>query len=818
MNMHLKLPSLAGWVVAAVGVAVLMGWYADIQVLRSLLPGLVTMKANTAATFLCTGVALVLVSRPEPLSPLQRNLVLGLSGMAVLVGGLSLVQYALGMDLGLDQLLVREAAGAVDTSHPGRMAPPTALAFLLLGGALVLLVWRPRTRGVPWLVAGGSLFGALGLVAYLLDLPSLATFGPFTAMAPPTAMAFLLLAAGILLAQRARGGLPPSKRFLTLALILALALLAVAGVGAERSLRSLGRSHQTVLETVTNLQRLDALMHDLQALESEVRGFVATGDGRFLEGATGLRAAIEADLRNLRHGEGGTDSLGEGPLEALRASVEQKLAFTSSLVRMRQQGQVREATATLASGAGSDLMAQVRRQLQTLREEQDGDLRRREAQSRLSGLRTAVALTLALILALGILVAVFLTLWQEVQERRIAEARLLASTEALEEGIQERTRALQAQKVELETILDTIRTWVFYKDKDNHFVRVNRAFAEIMGMPKAEIEGASLWDLFPQEQAESFWRDDLEVLATGTPKVGIFEPMDSAKGLRWLVTDKAPYRDAEGTIIGVIGTTLDITEMKAAQDLLQQQQVALEAANRRLQQKVVELDEFNFVASHDLQEPLRKLVSFSELLPGDLPGDLPERAALDLTYIVDAGRRMQRLIQDLLTLSRTGRNEMRMTRVSLDQCLEEALENLALAVGEAQGIVTRTSLPEVHGDQAMLTRLFQNLVGNAVKFHHPDRPVRVQVSAVRDEEGWVLRVEDNGIGIEPRHFDQIFAPFKRLHGRGAYEGTGIGLSICRKIAERHGGRIWVESAVGEGTSFLVHLPIQPQPTVSQEDS
>ncbi len=814
MNIHLRLPSLAGWAVAGVGVAVLVGWYADIQVLRSILPGLVTMKANTAASFLCMGVALVRVSRAEPLPTPQRNLILGLCGLAILVGGLSLVQYALGLDFGMDQLLVREAAGAVDTSHPGRMAPPTALAFLLLGGALVLLLLRPRARGVPWLVAGGSLFGVLGLIAYLLDLPALATFGPFTAMAPPTAVAFLILAGGILLAQRAQCGARPDKRFLTLALIQALALLAVAGVGAERSLRSLGRSHQAVLEAVANLQRLDILVQDLQALESEGRGFLATGEGRFLQGQAGLRAAIEGDLRNLRNGEGGTWSLGEGPREALRASVEQKLAFTASLVNLRQQGQVREATAILASGAGGDLMAQVRRQLQTLREEQRLDLGRRQAQSRLSGLRTAVALSLALLLAFGILVAVFMTLWEEVLERRSAEARLQGISESLEGEVEERTGALQAQKAELETILDTIRTWVFYKDKDNHFVRVNRAFAEIMGMPKAEIEGASLWDLFPHEQAEAFWKDDLEVITSGTPKVGIFEPMDSAKGLRWLLTDKAPYRDVDGSIIGVIGTTLDVTEMKAAQDLLQQQQLALEEANLRLQQKVVELDEFNFVASHDLQEPLRKLVSFSELLPGDLPGELPERAALDLKYIVDAGRRMQRLIQDLLTLSRTGRNEMRMTRVHLDQCLEEALQNLDLGVGEAEALVTRTSLPEVYGDQAMLARLFQNLVGNAVKFHHPERPARVKVSAVRDGEGWVLRVEDNGIGIEPRHFDQIFAPFKRLHGRGAYEGTGIGLSICRKIVERHGGRIWVESVVGEGTSFMTYLPTQPQPNAS----
>ena len=220
--------------------------------------------------------------------------------------------------------------------------------------------------------------------------------------------------------------------------------------------------------------------------------------------------------------------------------------------------------------------------------------------------------------------------------------------------------------------------------------------------------------------------------------------------------------------------------------------------NKSLHRKNVELDEFTYVASHDLQEPLRKLMVFSSMLRSDLGDDLPERAEKDVVFIVDAATRMQTLIHNLLDLSRAESGVMHCHEVALDACVDRALEMLETGIQAATAMIVREVLPTVQGDDAMLTRLYQNLIDNALKFCNAQHPV-IRLTAEQQGEQLVFGVHDNGIGIQPEYHEQIFMPFKRLHGRGDYEGTGIGLAICRKTVERHGGRIWVESELGQGT-------------------
>ncbi len=234
---------------------------------------------------------------------------------------------------------------------------------------------------------------------------------------------------------------------------------------------------------------------------------------------------------------------------------------------------------------------------------------------------------------------------------------------------------------------------------------------------------------------------------------------------------------------------------------LQDKQKATEAVNLELAHKNAELDEFTYVASHDLQEPLRKLVSFSSLLERDAGDNLPETAKKDLNFITDAAGRMSKLIQDLLQLSRAGRLAMVRDRICLNKCVDRALEALAGRVAETGPRIVRDPLPEIVGDRTLLTQLFQNLIGNALKFVSPDRSPAIRITAQRSNGHWIVGVEDNRIGIEPQYTEQIFAPFSRLHGQDEYPGSGIGLSICRKAVERHGGTIWVEPGAGEGSHF-----------------
>lgn len=224
----------------------------------------------------------------------------------------------------------------------------------------------------------------------------------------------------------------------------------------------------------------------------------------------------------------------------------------------------------------------------------------------------------------------------------------------------------------------------------------------------------------------------------------------------------------------------------------------------KLKQLNAELNEFTYITSHDLQEPLRKLMIFSEWLVRDMGGSLPEAAAKDVAFISEAAARMRRLVEDLLVLSRAGNRELQRERVSLKKVTDAAFENLALRIEEKNAVISRDPLPEVSGDATLLTQLYQNLISNALKYC--DGVPHIHIGVERKNGEWLLGVRDDGIGINPEYAEQIFQPFKRLHVREKYEGTGIGLAICRKVVERHGGKIWVESGEGAGAYFRFTLP------------
>jgi light-regulated signal transduction histidine kinase (bacteriophytochrome) len=269
--------------------------------------------------------------------------------------------------------------------------------------------------------------------------------------------------------------------------------------------------------------------------------------------------------------------------------------------------------------------------------------------------------------------------------------------------------------------------------------------------------------------------------------------------VEWWQWEARPWRRADGEVAGVLLSAQSITARKRLELDLQRQRMELERSNR-------DLEQFAYVASHDLQEPLRAVAGCVQLLERRHGGALPAEAQELITHAVDGARRMQALILDLLTFSRVGTGELTRRPTSLGEALDEALQNLRAVLPEAGAEVTRDAeLPTLEVDRARVVMLLQNLVGNAVKYRHPERACRVQVGAVREGEEWVVSVRDNGIGIEPRFHERIFVIFQRLHTRSEYPGTGIGLALCKKIVERHGGRIWVESALGAGSVFRFTL-------------
>ncbi len=255
----------------------------------------------------------------------------------------------------------------------------------------------------------------------------------------------------------------------------------------------------------------------------------------------------------------------------------------------------------------------------------------------------------------------------------------------------------------------------------------------------------------------------------------------------------------------------DLDEVRASRMQLEEQARELELKARDLERSNAELEQFAYVASHDLQEPLRKVASFCQLLQRRYHGQLDERADQYIDFAVDGAKRMQSLISDLLAFSRVGRADEPLVDVALDETVRTAQDNLTSRIGRSGARIDVGPMPVVEGDPVLLVAVFQNLIGNALKFHGDEPPV-VHVDAARVDGMWTITCRDEGIGIDPDYAERIFAIFQRLHPKESYEGTGIGLALCRKIVEHHGGRIWLDTEATDGATFRFTLPVAPERT------
>jgi light-regulated signal transduction histidine kinase (bacteriophytochrome) len=282
----------------------------------------------------------------------------------------------------------------------------------------------------------------------------------------------------------------------------------------------------------------------------------------------------------------------------------------------------------------------------------------------------------------------------------------------------------------------------------------------------------------------------------------------------WVLGDAKLARDESGRALFLQGIAFDITAMKEAETELKALNQTLdqrvEERTRELARSNADLDDFAYVASHDLKEPLRTMWSYTERVRAELANLITARGADAIERVINGARRMERLIEDLYFFSKVGR-EGTARDIDCNRLVEQVREDLREAIQDSRAEVTAEPLPTVQGVDTQLLRLFQNLIHNAIKFRS-DRPMRVHVSARREDGEWLFQVRDTGIGIEPRDLGRLFKKIgqeARLHSRSKYPGTGFGLAICKKIVERHGGRIWVESEPGQGSTFSFTLPVDP---------
>jgi signal transduction histidine kinase/CHASE3 domain sensor protein len=576
---------------------------------------------------------------------------------------------------------------------------------------------------------------------------------------------------------------------------------------------------------------------DLVSIETGYRGYLLTGRDDMLEPYVAGQHSLDDNLVALEQlTSDNPDQLARW--QELRTKIQDWRAnVTEPGLALRRevnngQSDLDALGAWVATSGGKERFDVMRQILIDTTTAEDAYLTEREVASAQARRQLLTVLLIGTIIALGLAAILALLLTMDIATsigRLAASARRLAEGELDQrvrlhrrdeigiaaEAFDEMAGRLQTIIVRNQTILSTAAEGIVGLDRDARVTFANPAATEALGQPLDDLLGRSIGHRLEPAPGEA--GDDAangtaaapvaspaapdligRTLATGTIEYGADAVLRRGDGRSIPIEyASAPIREHDA-VVGAVVTFRDVTQRRAAER-------ALNERARDLARSNAELEQFAYVASHDLQEPLRAVVSYLQLLERRYKGQLDERADKYIGYAVDGARRMQALINDLLTYSRAGRRGDHHADVNLETLLDRVTRSLEIGIQESGAVISHDPLPTVVGDPVGLGQLLQNLVGNAIKFH-AEEPPRVHIAAERQERAWLLSVRDNGIGIAPEYQERIFVLFQRLHGRDEYTGTGIGLAICRKIVEQHGGRLWVESTPGGGSTFLFTIP------------
>lgn len=850
----------AGGLSFALGLAVMIGWHAGVQSLVQVAPNLVPMQYNTALGFLLGGAALFFATGRRA----RGAIVLGAIPAAVAL--LTLGEDLASVDLGIDRLLM-DPWVTVKTVHPGRMAPATAVCFVAAGAAVAAIC--RRESGVGGILGSVvAALGSGTLVEYLIGEETPYGWQGPTPMALHTVAGFTVLGLGIvaLAWQKTRGRVEGAPRWAAVAVAAYLAIVTLGlGQAVKRAeLRQLdrlvernatiagdrieARLNQQILELLRMASRLAPQSATTLTGEKEVSFYLEHEVGwqaiewvdaswlvRWSAPAGRVTTVLDADGERKRRAAFDAARAHRRPMITAPIELAQGgrivMAGVPVFVDDRFTGFVQ---ATMEPDRLLETILDGHRSLGYAIAVLDGgeevagdpptppgEAEERERYAREAAIEAGGRTWRARIWPSPELVSLQ-------QTTALPAIVMLAGLPvALLMGLLiDRARAARNRELEFRALFESSPSATIAVDRRGTVRLVNARAEEILGYRRDELMGKSVDILVPDRFQSIHAHLRGSYLRAPQPR-GIGNPRlvhAKTRDGRELPVDirlSPVWRDAGLLVVAAI---TDVSEYKRMEEKLRawnlhlEQEVAqrttaleerageLERTNAELRRSNADLQQFAYVASHDLQEPLRQIASFTQLLARRYRDRLDGDADEFIGYVLGGAQRMQRLIQALLSFSRLGTHGGDFAATDCNDLLDSVLSDLKMSIDESSAVITREALPAVHADPLQLRLVFQNLISNAIKFRDQTRRPEVHVGAQNRDGEWIFSVHDNGIGIAPEHIERIFVIFQRLHSVSEYPGTGIGLAICKRVIERHRGRIWVDSKTGHGSTFYFTLP------------
>ena len=793
-----RLALALGLLLAMAACAVILGWALDITVLKTVFPGLVTMKVNTALGLGLCGVGLVVLARePVPI------VVPVLAGLVIAIGAITLAEYFLGRDLWIDQALIRDDLTiTVGTSAPGRMAPSTAFCFILAGTALLSSTGRLRRR-LPLPVSpaiGASLLiiGLVGLFGQVTNALGFAIWN-YSGMAIHTALGFSAIGAGLLALElgmrQFHWSLDPIT---TLGFAVAVAvMLGVTGLSWNYTYR-MQQAGNLVSHANELLKTMENIRSGMSALENGQRGFVITGEEGYIGQRPEWRALVQENLATLQHLAQDDPAL-EKRLGELVAKIDTRNAFGDETIQARREHGFTAGQEMVAGGRGAELSREIDQLLSRMRDEEYARLQARQQEVAAASTTTFLFLPASVYLSLAILSLALFFLNATAGERQRAAAGRRQAEEALHDSEQQ-----------FRNLANAIPQLAWMADRNGSIFWYNQRWYDYTGTTFESMQGwgwKSVHDPAILPKVIAGWN---EALASGEPWEMEFPLRRKDGTFGWFLTRVTPFRDHRGNVLQWFGTNTDITQQREDAQRIRDLAVNLEkrVAERtaELEHANKELEAFSYSVSHDLRAPLRAVDGYSQSVLVEYGPQLDDQGRSDLATIRTSAQRMGALIDDLLAFSRLSRAPLNRREVNMEKIVRHVVDEMENQREGREVAVTIGDLPACQGDSALLTQAWTNLISNAHKYTRGREKAEIEIGCRMENGVANYFVRDNGAGFDMRYAHKLFGVFQRLHRLDEFEGTGVGLAIVHRVITRHGGEVRADAAVGRGATFSFTIP------------